>query len=38
MMKKDCDNKVIMQMRVSGQFHFFYEEILHAKKSQNTNK
>ena len=24
MMKKDCDNKVVMQMRVSGQFHFFF--------------
>ena len=23
-MKKDCDNKVVMQMRVSGQFHFFF--------------
>ena len=36
-MKKDYDNKVVLQMRslreISGLFIFFYEEILHTKKS-----
>ena len=35
-MKKDCDNKVVMQMRVSGQFHiffFFFMKRFYTKKN-----